>query len=221
MTMTNKLGEILPIDEALSTEKCKDWWTNKVANGYFTNKVWAFSQPQLINKFDLKNKPILEIGGGYGRETSQFAKLSDKVYVIDISQPSIDLIKENVPSAIGKAYNGTNIPYADDKFDFVYSCFVIQHMSKVDAKKLMKDITRVLSPSGYALIEFYGGAFEAGDGFDHYSGEKKGGMFNNGYTEKEIYNTFDDIDIFIEWIHTRLVPEGKITYSNHFVCFKG
>ena len=152
MTMTNKLGEILPTDEALSTEKCKKWWTDKVANGYFTNKVWAFSQPQLIDKFDLKGKTILEIGGGYGRETSQFAKLSDQVYVIDISQPSIDLIKGNVPSAIGKAYNGTDIPYEDNKFDFVYSCFVIQHMSKVDAKKLMTDVERVLKPGGHALI---------------------------------------------------------------------
>jgi len=223
MTMTNKYGEILPADEALTTEECKDWWTKKVANGYFTNKVWAFSQPQLIAKFDLKNKAILEIGGGYGRETFQFAKLSNQTYVIDISQPSIDLIKDNVPSAIGKSYNGTDIPYENDKFDFVYSCFVIQHMSKNDARKLMHNIQRVLKPTGSALIEFYGGAYEAGKNKDHYSGEKFDGMFNNGYTKKEIEETFKSMGIPIQWIHTRVVPEPsmKLVLNNHFVCFKG
>ena len=74
------------------------------------------------------------------------------------------------------------LPFPDGSFDFVYSCFVIQHMSKNSAKDFLREVVRVLKPQGKALMEFFGDPNYFHPSGDRYSGiPDKGGMFNNAY----------------------------------------
>lgn len=211
------------------TEK---WWKDKVANGYFTDFAYSFSRPDLIARFDLKDKVILEIGYGYGRELSQFCKLSDKVYGADIAEAAIPLAQEklkergivNIPT-FGVIQDNVEIPFDNVKFDFIYSCFVIQHMSKLNAERLIINCLNRLSENGCILFEFYGHPHFIKTGeIDAYSGDPdNGGMYNNGYTIADITSMILRINkktsCVPQWIEQWRVFDG-VEFNNYWVCLK-
>src|SRR3990167_2213984 len=162
-----------------------EWWEEK-APTYFTDKVYEFSQKNLINQLHiLESDKVLEIGFGYGRELSQFCKISKNVYGVELFQVTCDLVKD-IPAKV-QTYNGINLPFEDKYFDVVYSCFVLQHMSRVTAINLIIESIRCLSDNGRLLMEFYGDPFYSHPIEDRYSGvPMKGGMYNNGYSFSDV-----------------------------------
>lgn len=49
--------------------------------------------------------------------------------------------------------DGRNLPFADGTFDCCYSYSVLQHFSKIDARKTLAEIGRTLRPSGIARVQ--------------------------------------------------------------------
>lgn len=183
-----------------TVDECKTWWENQAKNIYFKNQHWYFSVPELIQLMGLtSDSEILEIGCGYGREMSQFAKISSHIYGIDIAKTHAELTKKNVPQAETKEYNGTDIPYQDNSFDFIYTAYVMQHMSKENCRKLMREMNRCLKPKGKILLEFFGGIREAGEDKDMMLGD----MYNNGFTSEEIIKLSTDAGFKWQFIHTK------------------
>lgn len=161
------------------------WWKEH-APTYFTDKVYEFSQSHLIDSLKiLKSDRVLEIGFGYGRELSQFCKLSDHVYGVELYQVTCDLVKD-IPAEV-QTYDGVNLPFQNECFDIIYSCFVLQHMSRLAAIDLINEAIRCLSPCGRILMEFYGDPLYQHSTEDRYSGDPmNGGMYNNGYTLESV-----------------------------------
>jgi ubiquinone/menaquinone biosynthesis C-methylase UbiE len=60
--------------------------------------------------------------------------------------------KKKVKKCIFKYYNGSKIPYKDNKFNFITILQVLHHVKEGDLKILLKDIKRVIKPKGYLLI---------------------------------------------------------------------
>ena len=211
----------------MTVEECKAWWEKEVSTSYFKEFQYFFSQPQLIKRFNLlANSAVLEVGFGYGRELSQFCKISNNVHGVDIAQSAakVALIHlkaqgvENMPCL--KSYDGRHLPFEDKKFDLVYGCFVVQHMSKQAAEELIKESLRVLKNSGRILFEFFReDAFLAGEGKNAYSFAKEGGtkMYNNGYTKEEIKKLAEKTGVKIDWIHI-VQPAEEIV--NYWVCMR-
>lgn len=196
----------------LSPEDCKKWWTQKMVEPYFTAYSWGLSQPQLYAKIPLtKTSKILEIGAGYGRQLSEFVKISDNVYGIDIAIEAVNLIKKHVPQAIASEYDGENIPYTDNCFDFVTSIFVLQHVSKTIAENLLKESYRVLKSEGIFLHEFLGGNYIAGENNEHYSRGEKDMMYNNGYTLQEIKDLCVKLNMTILFIEEFVMTTDNTT----------
>jgi len=214
----------------MNDEYVKTWWRKQVAEGYFKEFSFGFSYHNM-DRFDLKVKVILEIGFGYGREISQFCKISKNVYGVDIAPAAIDLTYknlkelkiENMPKL--KSYNGLIVPF-NQQFDFIYSCFVIQHMSKENAKKLIRNCITKLSSSGRIFFEFYGHPDFLGKEKDAISeNPTAGGMYNNAYTKEEIYNLIKDLNCGIDWIEEWAVSDinskgETIKFNNYWVCIK-
>ena len=105
----------------LTEKQCKKWWDNFVTkNNYFTAYSFGFSQPKLYAKIPLnKESKILEMGCGYGRQISQFCKISDNVYGIDVAEGAKILTEKYCPKAKVKVYDGVTIPFEDNFFDFI------------------------------------------------------------------------------------------------------
>lgn len=95
---------------------------------------------------------ILEIGCGVGllgQAIKDKLGLTNNYYGIDLNfDPGLKLSKEKGLTPV-KA-DATNLPYADETFDFIVSTDVFEHVP--DAEKLVSETKRVLKPGGRAFI---------------------------------------------------------------------
>lgn len=200
----------------------QNWWV-KQAETYFTDKVWQFSQPALIERLGIeKHHRVLEIGFGYGRELAGFCKLSDNVFGLELADWTCRATLEELkgrgvkPLPILIAYDGSNIPFFPNTFDVIYSCFVVQHLSREHAKELIRETLRVLKPEGQALFEFFGDPAYYDGGRDVLNEGEHGPMFNNAYRETEIPLIIGACGGKLRWqIHAPVAKE----WGNHWVCF--
>lgn len=207
----------------MNHEQTLAWW-EKQAPAYFTDKAFSFSCPDLISSLGVHSETrVLEIGFGYGRELSQFCRLSDHVYGVELFQCTIDLAmrelcKQDVTVEPNlQTYDGKTLPFEDGSFDLVYSCFVLQHMSRAAAKEMIRESVRVLADGGHALMEFFGDPEYYHPTNDCFSGDPNdGGMFNNAYMPGDIHTLIADIGEAV-WIESR--PITKV-FSNYWLCLR-
>lgn len=216
----------------MDRQQTKAWWDESMRDNYFTGFQFSFSRPNLIAKFNLgDNSRILEIGFGYGREISQFCEISKHVFGVDLAEDAQNIARRkliehktaNMPTLM--SYDGTKLPFEDNKFDFIYNCFVIQHMAKKSALELLIESKRVLAPNGKMLFEFFGekAFYKPGLDQDVFSGTPlliepglpRGGMYNNAYTPIEIQSMASLAGLCIEWIDTQHIGDD---FDNYWVC---
>ncbi len=94
---------------------------------------------------------ILELGCGTGLILKELAPVAKSAKGIDISPGMLEQAKaRGLDVCVGSA---TELPFADQSFDFVYSFKVLAHIE--DIKKVMSEVSRVLRPNGVAALEFY------------------------------------------------------------------
>lgn len=127
---------------------------------YFYQSGEKFTQNTLQNVSDhlfTKNK-CLEIGCGIGRLSFAHSKVFEEVYAVDISQTMLDKLKA---SALKKNVNNIK-PFLSheswddpDKFDYVYSFIVFQHIKDFGIiESYIERISNCISPSGIIQIQF-------------------------------------------------------------------
>lgn len=187
-------------DRNLSVQECQKWWETFIKNNYFTNYSWGLTKENIPQKFKIdENSYILNIGAGYGRELVPMVNYTKHIYGIDISETAISLCDKHCPISINKLYDGSNIPFSDNMFDFAWSTFVMQHVGKENMKQLLKESNRILKPNGFMAHEFLGGNWIAGTNKEHYSGGITG-MYNNGYTQNELITMCAELGLFVREI---------------------
>jgi len=129
------------------------------AKSSFWNTVWkgdesalpsAWVHPLLgflegvIQKYDLKNVRVLEIGCGSG----------------GLQTVAADYTGTDIASACGRYLRSparfvccpaTALPLADDAFDFVFSIYTLEHIA--DVEKTLEEVRRVVRPGGIVLLK--------------------------------------------------------------------
>lgn len=142
--------------------KCM-WYYEIAKKEGFKEVIFGTTPPnlELINKYlvPTKDKRILELGCGYGRESQKFAELFGEVVAIDINKEVIERAK-----GYAKDKGITNINflvYPDDihlmepeSFDCLYSYLVFQHCPDNIAEILLLDGSLMLKKGGIFLLEF-------------------------------------------------------------------
>ncbi len=97
---------------------------------------------------------VLEIGCGTGSDLLQFAKHGADAVGIDITAEHIRLARERVGNlARVLRGSGTNIPFPDQSFDYVYSHGVLHHLDQ--PRRMVEEIFRVLRPGGRFNVHVY------------------------------------------------------------------
>ena len=100
----------------------------------------------LLNEVDFTGKSVLEIGSGPGGNLKALLSKSPKSLTgVDISPEMIELAKSNLPPEVSIIkVNGTELPFADQSFDYVFTATVLQHNTDENMlKQLMAELCRV------------------------------------------------------------------------------
>lgn len=134
---------------------------------------------------------ILDFGCGSGRDTKAFLDLGYKVEAID---GSVELCKT------ASEYTGIevkNMLFQDlndvEKYDGIWACSSILHVSKTDLKSVLKKMVTALKDDGVIYTSFKYGDFE---------GERNGRYFSD-FTEesfREYISDCPDVSIVDSWI---------------------
>jgi 2-polyprenyl-3-methyl-5-hydroxy-6-metoxy-1,4-benzoquinol methylase len=163
------------------------------AKEFCENTVNADVSPQRDRFLSYLNEgaSILDFGCGSGRDTKAFLDLGYKVEAID---GSVELCKT------ASEYTGIevkNMLFQDlndvEKYDGIWACSSILHVSKADLKSVLKKMVTALKDDGVIYTSFKYGDFE---------GERNGRYFSD-FTEesfREYISDCPDVSIVDSWI---------------------
>jgi ubiquinone/menaquinone biosynthesis C-methylase UbiE len=109
----------------------------------------------VIKRIKDQPKQVLEIGAGTGRLTNHLAKkigLDAMLTAIDINPAMLDIarMKVNEPNVEFQVADAQNLPFPDNKFDFVVCQFSFMFLP--DKQKGFNEAWRVLKPGGQFLF---------------------------------------------------------------------
>lgn len=100
---------------------------------------------KLLQRHNIKNGRLLEIGAGTGQQAQMLNSKGYEVSAIDLPQ------SRYAPARVWPVieYDGKTIPFNDDSFDIVYSSNVLEHITETNL--MQREISRVLAPGGIAI----------------------------------------------------------------------
>lgn len=116
--------------------------------------VWRSGQERRLSMIaahaQLEDAVVLEHGGGLGMYAAQIMQRfpTSRVHLFDIEPERIAHAQALVPNSLVAAAEA--LPYADERFDTVFSNEVIEHVS--DDRAALREIVRVLKVGGRAVI---------------------------------------------------------------------
>jgi 2-polyprenyl-3-methyl-5-hydroxy-6-metoxy-1,4-benzoquinol methylase len=173
---------------------------------------FAQTQDKFLNRLHVGDY-ILDFGCGSGRDTKYFLAHGMSVDAVDGSE---ELCR------IASAYTGIEVRNAffgdldeQEKYDGIWACASILHLSKEQLIPVMKKMIAALKPTGIIYTSFKYGTFE---------GERNGRYFTD-FTEESFANFMQDIEgVLVEeqWITSDVRPgRGEEKWLNLIFRKKG
>ena len=111
----------------------------------FLNELRAFETDKVIKLIPPKTKTILEIGGGTGEQARILTSHGFSVTSVDVQDSNYSTHKV-FPITV---YDGQNLPFEDNSFDFIFSSNVLEHVK--DIGPFHEEMLRVLKPGKQCL----------------------------------------------------------------------
>lgn len=100
-------------------------------------------------------KSLIDIGGGFGRLTPEYTSLFKSCLLVDPSEKLLNeaqkLCQKYPNLSIKKAFV-EKLPAGDKSFDVALLIRILHHLT--DLGLVLKEINRVLKPSGFLILEF-------------------------------------------------------------------
>lgn len=117
----------------------------------------------LINQMNIQpNHRVLDFGSGSGTLTMMAARSNPQAefHGVDVDGKILTMAEKKLKGANLLIqlvqYNGKNLPYPDNHFDRVMSSLVFHHLTLAQKYFALKEIYRVLKPSGEIHIADFG-----------------------------------------------------------------
>lgn len=114
--------------------------------------------PPIARKFERKESiSILDIGCGTGSLTIDLARMYPKAQItaVDLSYPYLKQAQRrlrNFPRVNFLQANGEELPFKDNNFDVVTSCFMFHELPRPARERVIKEMVRVKKPDGVGVI---------------------------------------------------------------------
>ena len=124
---------------------------------YWDERQYEHDSEEIAIRRLLRNrrfKNAVDIGGGYGRLCLLLEQYADKVTLAEPSQQQLDIAADFLkdhPEIDRKLMQADDLQFADGSIDLLTMIRVMHHLP--DPTSEFSEISRVLSRSGYAIIE--------------------------------------------------------------------
>jgi ubiquinone/menaquinone biosynthesis C-methylase UbiE len=124
---------------------------------YWNGRDYEHRAEELAIKKLLKGKHFnhaVDVGGGYGRLCIFLENYADKVTLAEPSQQQLDIAKDFLKDhqeVETKQLAADQLKYNDGSIDLITMVRVMHHLP--DPSSELDEISRILSPDGYAIIE--------------------------------------------------------------------
>ena len=174
---------------------------------------------RMAKNIKLKSKKTLDLGCGGGKDLILIEKMGMEGYGIDISENAIKFANQytkewNINAEI-KLYDGIEIPYPNEYFDFIISLGVLDHMKFSDSLLLIDEAYRVLKTKGFLCLSLHSmrdSNYKIGKEIDKNNfiiekGNFELGLTQHYYDEKEIKKLLENFKI------EKVFLEEEISYN--------
>lgn len=144
-----------PVDEFVD-----DWIVNTNGNLYWRvrGRLPRYPIPRWPGrKANRRSEVLVDIGCSWGRWTVAAARAGYSVRGVDIHLDALWAARR-VTQALGvdadfACAEASRLPFGPDSVDFAFSYSVLQHLDKNVARKVLKEIARILRPGGACLVQ--------------------------------------------------------------------
>lgn len=108
--------------------------------------IWKFLEKQRV-------KTILDVGCGSGWLINYLNQRGLKACGCDNADEAVKIARKIVkPSSLIIKASATKLPFQDRSFDAVLGISIIEHLTKLQAKKFLKEVGRVLKKRGWLFL---------------------------------------------------------------------
>jgi SAM-dependent methyltransferase len=145
---------------AVARQWGRDYWDGDRRYGYGGYRYdgrWRSVAESMASHYGLTTEhSVLDIGCGKGYLLYELTQVVPgiKVNGIDISAYAIENAKQEIQPYL-KTGSATDLPYAGESFDFVYSLNVFHNFPVYDLKAALEEMLRVGKNNHYICIESY------------------------------------------------------------------
>ena len=177
-----------------------DYWEKRFLDG---GKIWgdkpsrtAIYALELFKRHNV-NK-ILVPGAGYGRNTKIFTDANLDVTGIEISASAIELAKNFNPKTQFFQGSVLDMPFDDEKYDGIYSCYVLHLFLKDDRISFLKKCFNQLRAKGYAFHVVFSdneNSFGKGERVEENTFESKPWRPVHYFTENDLKEHFKEFSV--------------------------
>src|SRR5882724_5131713 len=151
----------MPIDNQLYDRPGDIWWDEREPLSMLRTMLnpvrFGFFRSVLMDqmRIDPIGRTALDVGCGGGLLAEEFARLGPSVTGIDPSRSSLLAARKHAAnSGLTIKYlagRGESLPFADESYDIVFCCDVLEHV--VNPDKAIAEIARVLKQDGVFLCD--------------------------------------------------------------------
>lgn len=154
--------QLMQIDQTATTQKesTKSHWENFWADKKEVHEVYSNDNRVLRNVLsmtELRGKSVLEVGAGTGRDSFGMVEQGAKVFMLDYSTNSLNIIKniatEEKVEVNPVGGNAFSLPFPDNTFDLVFHQGLLEHFREKEAGNLLKENIRVVKRGGLILVD--------------------------------------------------------------------
>lgn len=172
--------------------------------------------------------PIIDLGCGSGNDTLYLINKGKKVISVDCSDYAIEKLKKNIPETTTVLHDmTTQFPFENDFVEVVIADLSLHYFSKEVTKRIISEISRVLTANGYLLIRvnsmndtnfFAGQGKEIEKHFYLIDDITKGNIQNP--MEKRFFDEEDIREFFKDWDIEYINEENMDRYGNGKILWK-